>query len=86
MTESKIVEWTERSWNPVTGCNKVSSGCTNCYAEKQVKWLLRMKNPRYFSGFNLTMHEDLLESPKRWRKPRQVFHCCAMVPMILVFL
>ncbi len=73
MDEPKIAEWTEKSWNPVTGCDKISSGCANCYAEKQAAWLVRLKNPRYVNGFNLTMHEDLLDEPTSWRKPRRVF-------------
>lgn len=73
MTESKIVEWTEQPWNPVTGCTKISSGCAHCYAEKTAKWLQRIKNPRYKNGFDLTLHEDLLEQPMHWRKPRRIF-------------
>lgn len=71
--ESKIVEWTEEPWNPMTGCTKISSGCLNCYAEKTAAWLLGMHNPRYVNGFRLTLHEDLLDLPKRWRKARRVF-------------
>lgn len=73
MEESKIVEWTEQPWNSISGCTKISSGCKNCYAEKVAEWLHRMKNPRYKNGFNLTLHEDLLELPLRWRKPRRIF-------------
>lgn len=69
----KIVEWTEQPWNPVTGCTKISSGCVNCYAEKVSEWLHRMGNKRYSNGFELTLHEDLLKLPKKWRKPRRVF-------------
>lgn len=69
----KIVEWTEQPWNPITGCTKISSGCINCYAEKSAAWLQRIGNRRYTNGFNLTLHEDLLELPLRWRKPRRVF-------------
>jgi len=76
MKEIKIVEWTERSWNPVTGCDKISSGCANCYAKEAAEgYLKRWKNPRYTNGFNLTLHEDLLELPMKWKKPKQVFPC-----------
>lgn len=73
MPEPKIIEWTEQPWNPVTGCTKISSGCANCYAEETVKWLQRMRNPRYRNGFRITMHEDLLAEPTRWKKPRRIF-------------
>jgi protein gp37 len=71
--ESKIVEWTEQPWNPVTGCTKISSGCLNCYAENVVKWLQKIKNPRYKNGFNITLHEDLLDEPLKWKKPKRIF-------------
>lgn len=73
LIESQIVEWTEQAWNPITGCAKISTGCANCYAEKQAEWLHRMNNPRYKNGFRLTLHEDLLEQPLKWRKPRRIF-------------
>lgn len=72
----KIVEWTEKSWNPITGCDKISSGCVNCYAKEAAEgYLKRWKNPRYLNGFNLTLHEDLLELPMSWKKSKQVFPC-----------
>jgi len=71
--KNNINEWTEKSWNPVTGCTKISNGCTNCYAEKVAVWLENMKNPRYLNGFDLTLHEDKINVPLRWRKPRRVF-------------
>ena len=61
-TMSKI-EWTEVTWNPVTGCDKVSTGCKRCYAERLAKRLKAMNNPRYLNGFKVTMHEDLIELP-----------------------
>ena len=74
MNEMKIVEWTEKSWNPVTGCDKISSGCANCYAKEAAEgYLKRWKNPRYTNGFNLTLHDDLLEIPLKWKKSKQVF-------------
>ncbi|MEZ6852984.1 DUF5131 family protein [Halodesulfovibrio aestuarii] len=72
MALSKI-EWTESSWNPLTGCTKISAGCKNCYAEKMAKRLQAMGSPNYANGFNLTMHEHMLQTPLRWRKPRMIF-------------
>ncbi len=67
------IEWTDETWNPLTGCTKISAGCTNCYAEVMAKRLLAMKNRRYLNGFEPTLHEDLLLKPYRWKKPRKVF-------------
>jgi protein gp37 len=76
INESKIAEWTEKPWNPITGCSKVSSGCLNCYAEKLATTTFqRWKNPRYKNNFNITLHEDLLEAPFHWKKPQRVFTC-----------
>jgi protein gp37 len=71
-TLSKI-EWTEATWNPVTGCSKLSAGCTNCYAERLARRLHAMDNPRYKNQFNLTLHEDLVDLPRSWRAPRIIF-------------
>jgi protein gp37 len=71
-TASKI-EWTEMTWNPVTGCDKVSAGCTHCYAERLAKRLQAMGVERYRDGFKVTLHEDLVELPLKWRQPRLVF-------------
>ena len=74
MSNVKIVEWTEKPWNPVTGCNPISMGCDNCYAKEAAQgYLKRWKNPRYTNGFNLTLHLDLLETPMTWKKSRQIF-------------
>lgn len=72
MSKSKI-EWTETTWNPVTGCNKVSPGCKNCYAERMAKRLKAMRNPNYRNGFQVTTHEHMLDRPLRWRKPQRIF-------------
>jgi len=72
MTASKI-EWTEYSWNPVTGCTKVSPGCANCYAERFAERLKAMGVKRYARGFEVCLHRDLVTLPLRWRKPRVVF-------------
>jgi protein gp37 len=71
-TNSKI-EWTEVTWNPVTGCTKVSQGCKHCYAERMAKRLQAMGAPRYANGFKVTLHEDLIDRPRGWRQPRTVF-------------
>lgn len=67
------IEWTELTWNPVTGCTKVSPGCKHCYAERMAKRIQAMGHPRYKNGFNLTLHDDLIKLPLTWVKPRQVF-------------
>jgi protein gp37 len=66
------IEWTEATWNPVTGCNKVSDGCKHCYAERMAKRLFAMGNPRYENGFNVTLHPDLVDTPRKWIKPRKI--------------
>lgn len=72
MGKSKI-EWTEDTWNPTTGCNKISSGCINCYAERMSFRLQKMGNTKYKNGFNLTIHPESLSEPFAWKKPRMVF-------------
>ncbi|QRF22838.1 phage Gp37/Gp68 family protein [Alicyclobacillus sp. TC] len=67
------IEWTDATWNPTTGCTKVSEGCRHCYAATMAKRLHAMGQPRYQNGFKLTLHEDLLDLPLRWKKPRRVF-------------
>ncbi len=67
------IEWTEETWNPVTGCDKVSPGCDNCYAERLANRLHAMGNPRYENGFKLTLHHDKLTEPLKWRSPRVIF-------------
>ncbi len=73
MSSNSNIEWTEATWNPVTGCSKVSQGCKNCYAERMAKRLLAMGNPRYLNGFKVTLHDDLVTLPYKWAKPRKVF-------------
>lgn len=73
MAGNSSIEWTEATWNPVTGCSKVSQGCKNCYAERMAKRLVAMENPRYINGFNVTLHHDLVGLPYKWNKPRKVF-------------
>ncbi|MEK4479579.1 phage Gp37/Gp68 family protein [Paenibacillus sp. FSL R5-0876] len=73
MAGSSHIEWTEATWNPVTGCSKVSEGCKNCYALTMAKRLKAMENPRYVNGFDVTLHHDLIEMPLRWKKPKKIF-------------
>ncbi|MGI8907411.1 MAG: DUF5131 family protein [Candidatus Sumerlaeaceae bacterium] len=67
------IEWTEVTWNPVTGCSKVSAGCKNCYAERMALRLQAMGQPHYANGFEVTLHADFLSAPLSWKKPRIVF-------------
>jgi protein gp37 len=67
------IEWTEMTWNPVTGCLKISRGCKHCYAERMAKRLRAMGAVRYRNGFEPTLHEDLVDLPRRWKKPRIIF-------------
>ena len=61
------------TWNPVTGCTKISQGCKHCYAERMARRLEAMGSDRYRNGFNVTLHPDLLDVPRRWRQARIVF-------------
>lgn len=72
MAQSSI-EWTEMTWNPTTGCNKVSAGCKFCYAEVMAKRLKAMGVEKYSNGFELAMHEDELNTPYTWKKSKMVF-------------
>ena len=67
------IEWTQSTWNPITGCNKVSPGCKNCYAERMSKRLKSMGLSKYRNEFEITLHEDVLEMPLSWSKPRLIF-------------
>jgi protein gp37 len=67
------IEWTESTWNPVTGCTKISPGCKHCYAERMALRLQMMGQPNYVNGFKPTLHEHLLTLPLSWRKPQMVF-------------
>ena len=67
------IEWTEATWNPVTGCSKVSPGCLNCYAKRMAKRLQAMGQANYRDGFAIRTHEHMLGLPARWGKPRMVF-------------
>ncbi len=67
------IEWTEATWNPVTGCSKVSAGCKNCYAERMAKRLFAMGSSRYAEGFSVKLQNDLIDAPKAWRTPKVIF-------------
>lgn len=71
-TKSQI-EWTESTWNPVTGCTKISAGCKNCYAERLSFRLKAMGQPNYKNGFKLTLQPQMLELPLKWKKPQTIF-------------
>jgi len=72
MAQSSI-EWTQMTWNPTTGCNKVSAGCKYCYAEILSKRLQAMGQKKYRNGFKLTLHPETLKIPYSWKKPKVVF-------------
>lgn len=72
MANSKI-EWTETTWNPITGCTKISAGCKHCYAERMALRLRAMGQRNYANGFELTIHEHALGLPLKWKKPQIVF-------------
>jgi protein gp37 len=73
MSDHTGIEWTDATWNPVTGCTKVSPGCKHCYAERLAVRLKAMGSPRYRNGFALTLQPDQLGLPVRWRQPRRIF-------------
>ena len=73
MAQNTKIEWSEFSWNPVTGCNKISPGCKNCYAERMARRLQAMGQKNYHNGFEVTIHEHMLVRPSEWRKPRMIF-------------
>lgn len=72
MAESRI-EWTKATWNPITGCDKISPGCKHCYADRMSKRLQAMGVDKYKNGFRLTLHDDVLNTPLIWKKPKMVF-------------
>ena len=73
MAQNSKIEWTESTWNPVTGCTKISAGCKNCYAERMALRLKAAGSPNYAKGFRVTLHEHALEIPLRWKQPRAIF-------------
>lgn len=73
MSTQSSIEWTECTWNPVSGCTKISPGCAHCYAERMAKRLQAMGQYRYRNGFKVTLHPEVIEEPYQWKKPRVVF-------------
>jgi protein gp37 len=73
MAEHSGIEWTESTWNPLTGCTKISPGCKHCYAERMARRLQAMGQPNYVHGFKLSMHPHVLEKPLEWKKPQMIF-------------
>jgi hypothetical protein len=79
MATATSIEWTDASWNPVTGCTKISPGCKHCYAERMALRLRAMGQANYACGFDLTLQEQALDVPLRWRKPRRIFVNCSLL-------
>ena len=73
MAAKSTIEWTESSWNPVTGCTKISSGCEHCYAEQMARRLKSMGQHNYRNGFEVTCHEHVLSIPAQWKTPKMIF-------------
>lgn len=73
MGANSSIEWTEATWNPVTGCTKISPGCKHCYAERMALRLKAMGQRNYINGFDLTLHEHALNTPLSWKKPQVIF-------------
>jgi protein gp37 len=73
MATNSGIEWTHCTWNPLTGCTKVSPGCQNCYAECMARRLKAMGSPNYANGFALTLHKHMLDAPLKWKRSRRVF-------------
>lgn len=72
---STKIEWTDKTWNPITGCTKRSSGCAHCYAEVLSRRLCAMGLAKYENEFQLTLHPQTLDEPKTWRKSHNIFVC-----------
>lgn len=73
MATGSSIEWTEATWNPVTGCDKVSPGCAHCYAERMAHRLQAMGQRNYADGFGVRTHPHMLDHPLRWRRPQRIF-------------
>ena len=73
MSSGSSIEWTQSTWNPVTGCTKISPGCKNCYAERMARRLQAMGQKNYAHGFKLTAHDSALELPLLWKTPQTIF-------------
>jgi protein gp37 len=73
MATNSPIEWTDATWNPVTGCTKISPGCKHCYAERLAKRLKAMGNRNYWNGFEVTLQPHMLPLPLAWKRPRRIF-------------
>ena len=73
MAANTAIEWTESTWNPVTGCSKISDGCAHCYAERLALRLKAMGQKNYVNGFEVTLHPNSLELPLQWKRPNMIF-------------
>jgi protein gp37 len=73
MSANSGIEWTQSTWNPMTGCTKISPGCKHCYAERMAIRLQAMGQANYEKGFTLSLHENVLELPLKWKKPQRIF-------------
>src|SRR5690349_14485244 len=73
MATNSSIEWTHATWNPLTGCTKISPGCKHCYAERMSKRLKAMGNRNYANGFELTLHQHAVGLPLKWKKPQRIF-------------
>ncbi len=73
MGMNSVIEWTQSTWNPITGCTKISEGCRHCYAERMARRLKAMGQPNYANGFRLAIHEHVLQLPLTWKRPQMVF-------------
>ncbi len=73
MAANSSIEWTESTWNPLTGCTKISPGCSHCYAERMAKRLQAMGQANYVNGFELSLHEHMLDKPLSWKRPQMIF-------------
>lgn len=73
MATKSSIEWTESTWNPISGCSKISPGCKHCYAERMARRLKAMGQPSYRNGFEVTLQPQALETPLRWKKPQTIF-------------
>jgi protein gp37 len=73
MAHGSAIEWTQSTWNPVTGCTKISPGCKHCYAERMARRLQAMGQSNYRNGFRVTLQPQMLDLPARWKRPQTIF-------------
>lgn len=85
MATQSAIEWTEATWNPVTGCDEVSPGCAHRYAERMAKRLQEMGTPNHANGFALTLQRQMLDAPLTWRRPRKIFVQCGRARVAFFF-